>query len=665
MSWTLKFTDASGANPQTVNLEALGALEGGEVTGQGIKFTFNSHAASEVAIKIPNVNPAQVPKIPFLSKVTIKDGNGVIQFVGRRIDLEGSAGPNAQEFSYQFQDAWFDLGKITFKSVWWSGAYQAVTTAGSIVTLGNPAIFVGALPQANFYTFNPATKVFTLIGAGWNITPGPSSPTSTITAAGGTGTLAGATFMSFFQYYTDAVLFQFRPGDPYQNASQILEYYITNGAQIIEILNFAIAQGVNLQVGQIDPALFVPWYPVRCVNCADAIKICLRMNPDCYSEIDYATTPPTFNVRARANLTALLLPYASTDSSGKRHLTTDIKPRPDLVPTRIGIFYRYLVNGSVINYPIDIYPVNAPDGILAMDYSLDLQGPNMSISSGEVDSVPFDKTSLAFWKQKHPDLGMANVSGLAAADAQGGTVTPTFTVLDDAGNPINTSVFAWEFIGGAKALWMLNIEVIEATVSGFFNYTVNDANTNPIHVKNPHPKSCRIRLTNTSTIFQTFVQALTTGEALPVGLAQSIYTSLQQLQYNLTHKLKETPFTSFIKPGKHAVNLSGGNPAWATMAATVQSTEYVLYQDGQGKTLALSTIKCGPVAHLEAGELVQLFNLFANRDLNKINPWERITGTTSQSQTGSPTVSTPKENSTEGVPNSILHTASAAFTPRT
>jgi len=65
-------------------------------------------------------------------------------------------------------------------------------------------------------------------------------------------------------------------------------------------------------VGTIDPALYVPFYPIRAMRCAEAIKIALRVHPDCACEIDYTTTPPTFNIRKRANLIAVTLPYDGT-----------------------------------------------------------------------------------------------------------------------------------------------------------------------------------------------------------------------------------------------------------------------------------------------------------------------------------------------------------------
>jgi hypothetical protein len=154
--------------------------------------------------------------------------------------------------------------------------------------------------------------------------------------------------MSLIYTYPDVVLYQYRPSDPYQNASQIVDWYITTGGQLCEILTFAIAQGVSLQFNATEIQntlnIFAPWYPARALKCADAIKHCLRLHPDCFTEIDYSTTPPTFHVRKNLNggagaamLVPVLLPYDST-SGGRRHVATDITPRPELVPSRIGIY---------------------------------------------------------------------------------------------------------------------------------------------------------------------------------------------------------------------------------------------------------------------------------------------------------------------------------------
>ncbi len=634
--WSITFTDANGANPQTVQLPAFGAFDSGKSVRNGIKFSFKSHAASECNLQIDGANPSSAPKIPFKSKITLTDGNNVTQFVGRRVDWDGSAEANSQSFSYQFQDAWWELSKIVYKNVWWAGAYQAATLSGNVLTFANAQL--GTNQQAEQVAMhNAAGANIGISNLTW------SSTTQATIATLPSGTVASASLL--FQT-TDVVLFQYFPTDPYQTAAQVINYYITTGDQIREILNFAIANGANLQGGQIDPALYVPWYPTRCCNCAEAIKLCLRMHPDAFTEIDYTTTPPTFNVRLRGSLTAKTLPYSFTDSTGNQHVATNIKPRPDLVPSRIAIFYRYLINGSLVAWPQDIYPVGAPDGLLSTDYSLDLQGPTISQQTGQIVSYVFDPTNstngMNWWKKKCHALSGA--SNLVMVDSLGNVGTGELTVLDDNGNAINTSTYAWEFTGGA-VMSFLGISVVFANVTSYFSYQTFDANGVLKSAAAIHKQTTRVKLVNTPSIIETFTQFLTTGEAIPSGLAQSIYNALATLQYNLSHKIQARPFVSFIKPGKHLVNLTGGATAWQTMNATVQTTEYSLFSDGNNNVTAIADIRCGPVEHLEAGQLVQLFNLFFNRDVAKINPWERITGTSNTGGGGQPFTDTAQENS--------------------
>ena len=682
MSWTLYYSQPNGSGTQSVKLELLGSIEGAQVTGDAIKFTFSSHKASELNIEIPDVNPINAPQIPFMGQIKLVDAGGTTQFVGRRIDWDGKVSGERKCFSYQFQDAWWDLSKITYKNIWWSGAYVAVTVSSNTVNLpaGTSLTFMGTNPTAVFYDAS-----YVRIGSGWNVTMPPTINATSFTVSGGTGTANGAAYIAFQYYSTDVVLFQYSPGDPYQTASQVVNFYITTGAQISNILQFAIGLGVNLQIGEIDPSLYVPWYPARCQNCMEAIKICLRDHPDCFTEIDYTTNPPTFNVRKRSNLTPKTLPYGYTDTNGIQHISTDVKPRPDLIPSRIGIFYRYMMNGQAIAWPQDIYPLSAPDGLLALDYTIDIQGPRFSASTGQVISTALPSPLTTFnpankydwWLQHHPQFEVntantanAEITGnattyISLCDSTGNTSNPIVNVTDVNGNPIDLTVYKWELVGGGQALWMSGINCVAAKVQTWFNYSKNHINSDGTVATQPDNKvlvesvTVNVNLVNTPSIQQSYSQLLTTGEAIPQGLAQSIYTSLQTMQYNVRQEQKEEPFTSFIKPGKHSINLAGGNSAWSTMNATVQETSYTLHQRPDGTVWCTSEVSCGPVEHLEAGQLVQLFNIFALRDVNKIDPWERITGNSSAGGQGA-VQNTQLQNSVHGVPASNQTSVTAA-----
>jgi hypothetical protein len=216
---------------------------------------------------------------------------------------------------------------------------------------------------------------------------------------------------------------------------------------------------------------------------------------------------------------------------------------------------------------------------------------------------------------------------------------------------------------------MSGINAIPCTVKTWFNFKKNRLNADGTvsaaskeSAVTASPVSVNVVLVNTASIQQSFSNLLASGQFVPWGLAQSIWESLQTMQYQLRQSQREEPFTGFIKPGKHCINLAGGNPAWAGMNATVQETSYTLRQRPDGVVWAMSEVSCGPVEHLEAGQLVQLFNIFANRDLAKIDPWERITGQ-SGGGGGGAVGTTSKENSVAGEPTHSQQSATDTITP--
>ena len=78
-----------------------------------------------------------------------------------------------------------------------------------------------------------------------------------------------------------------------------------------------------------------------------------------------------------------------------------------------------------------------------------------------------------------------------------------------------------------------------------------------------------------------------------------------------------------------------------------------------GITSAKTQVRCGPVEHLEPGQLVQLFNLFQNRDLGRINPNERTSGLPNGGANAAMPDDTAKENTTHASPDDGEHIFSA------
>ncbi|HXP58934.1 MAG TPA: hypothetical protein VN829_00510, partial [Dongiaceae bacterium] len=94
----------------------------------------------------------------------------------------------------------------------------------------------------------------------------------------------------------------------------------TNGQQILEVLDWAnecynpTKRGATsgrdntqdpIAIGTIDPNVLFPKTRANDIFCAEALVSVLRWSPDCVCWFDYTTRPPTFHVRALANLAAV------------------------------------------------------------------------------------------------------------------------------------------------------------------------------------------------------------------------------------------------------------------------------------------------------------------------------------------------------------------------
>jgi hypothetical protein len=98
------------------------------------------------------------------------------------------------------------------------------------------------------------------------------------------------------------------------------------------------------------------------------------------------------------------------------------------------------------------------------------------------------------------------------------------------------------------------------------------------------------------------------------------------------------------------INLTGGATAWESMDAVPESVTIEFLRTGDGRLVAHHTIQCGPVNHLEPGYLIQLSNLFWNRNRSGIDAYSRLTGTAASSQVDL-SAETARENSVPATPD--------------
>jgi hypothetical protein len=617
---TLQYVDALGAT-QEVALSLVNLA--GVPANNRVKFTPRSHAAS--SFEITWAQPPETPiAIPFKSRCIVWAGRssgsgnansfngGTMIFQGRRWDNEGSASATRVSQAITLLDAWKDLEKVTY-----------------------------SIP--------------------WNYISG--------------GTIAAPTYSTF--PFTDIVLFQAAPSTTYNPPA--VSGTISTWQQIQDIIRFAASyasgnDAVQLQLagrgtltagvwsagsGAEFTPVYCNWYPVRSAKCAEVLTICLRPHPGVFTEIDYSTTPPTLHFRNRANLTAITLPYKSTDAAGITHIATDIQSLDELVPDAVRLFYK--INGTfngqnVISFASDCYP-SSSNSLLALDYSIDITGAATAQTIVNFVSYPFDPTSLNLWRKKVnslkqiaeggqiPNDGNAGALALLDTTINGGGGHPDgLQVVDESGAAINLStyqyytdadVYPWMTITGPPAT---PVVVAKANVIGAFSYKKVTGGTMAVVQKIPrHFHSMRLKLTNAPSGQYWLKQTLNTGESIPANLAQRIYTELADLQWKLRHEIIQvaastTSLPTFIKPGKHKINLSGGAVAWQSMNAVPEIVNIELFRNADGKLVAHHSINCGPVNHLEPGYLVQLSNLFCNRNRTGIDAYQRLTGGISSTQ---------------------------------
>ncbi|MEI8290349.1 MAG: hypothetical protein WCH99_12835 [Verrucomicrobiota bacterium] len=653
---TLQYVDAAG-----VTREVALALQNLAGVGGAVKLNFvpGTHAPGTFTITW-----AQPPEsgiaIPFKSRCKVffnrtsptgepdTFNGGLIAFQGRMTDSHGSAGAANVSMQITLSDLWWDLEKLTYQHPW------AVIYSGTL-----------AAPELTAFT------------------------------------------------WPDVVLFQSFPGFTYSPLPVV--YHINTWQQIVDIINFAAgysfgANAVQVQLGSAPEftPVYVPWYPLRSAKCAEALKICLRAHPGVFTEVDYATTPPTLHFRNRAALTAVTLPYRSKLPDGTTHLASDLEPLHQLVPDAVRIYYKITgeFNGQpVVNFTSDFYPAinlsvtgavtfGDPVGgaaapyvkngtpvmgfaaaavaagvtqtiacrpantLLDLDYSADISGASVTETRKKITSNELHPASLALWESRVasllpasaggqiPDSGPGVLQLVNAAPYNAATNPKGIQILGDDGVDYSSSyaallpywtdddVYAWFKLAGG-----VQVQAVKCTFKAYFTYVKNSKIGSVTYADKckEHEHTFKLLLTNAPSDTYVLKQETSATEMIPAGLAENIFHELSDLQWKLRHEIIQQAADSnsvptLIKPGRHKINLSGGDPDWLAINAAVERVSIEFYRTADNCLVARQSISCGPVDHLEPGYLVQLTNMFLNRGRTGIDANQRLSGNSSSNR---------------------------------
>jgi hypothetical protein len=519
--------------------------------------------AKKLTWRMAGADPAGAIPFPFEAAVTIKltdsVGDIIWQFQGRQTTEQGIAIPGQRGIFLVFEDTFYDLDNTPFQQ-------------------------------------------------SWNV------------SGGGT--------VNFSRYYL------------FQDLSTTPSGYLTVAQQITQILIWAQACGVPIQIGTIEGPSQMPFYPARGLSCAAAIEKCLFCFPDLFSWIDDSTTPPTFNCRQRANLDEVRMPWAGTDAAGRVHKSSRITPLYKLQPSQVVLQYQEIntVNGiSEPSWEYDAYPPGS-DGKArrAMVVPIDLRGgAGQTTTLKETWTVgAFNPTSLDFWIGnrvtgqfgKIAALGDNDIANLAFADA--------FVCMSDADvlahpNGISIKDAAGNYYGlaglnehkkGTLTDWLQTggnaVVLVEVSVKASFSYTKNrkiGAVTIPQSILNDHKHASNVKLTNVPvgvTVFEIAgIQSSSLGELPVPDLARNVFTSLDQLQHDGLHEIREPHVPAIIGPW-NVLTLTGGRADWSRM--NIASVE-IDFHAGVANAWRNTTITLGPARHLAPQDLNNYLQFFRSR----------------------------------------------------
>jgi hypothetical protein len=564
---------------------------------------------------------------------------GVVWFVGYRVDNFRTGSAELEKFDYKFAGPWeFFFERLVFQKLWWTyNGTQNVADWRSQVVLGlsvNAEVGVNdTVPDSNATNLmSIRQQVAEIIAYVINQTTAdygsPQLQSDNLTAE-----IDGA---NYDLYAT--------PG-----SNLIIPDYVAGYAVSGKTSAGSGANAANMQT-----VLRAPLDSVNDITCAEAMRRMLRWIGPMGSPVlwfDYTTSPPTLHISTRDQLPSINLP-AVGQSLGSGTSALKIKRRDDLIPGAICLKFRITGSWNGQNYVQIIKDiVSTIDGTVvegigltgqldtiqsfatgtpalvgglansatmqaleaagrdfaAVTATIDMEGNSSNATTCTIATVAVNTatpatggSALTFWQNVFPEL-----ADISSPDFFSGS---SATVVDDNGDPINTSTFQYLLTRGQVAPWMLNgntvggapAQSVRAHITATFQGTENNDGVATGHIQH-HPKHATVTLLTIPG--GTYVnQQITPGEIIPYGLAGYIYNIERIPQYEGTFTIQETEITDPCPLGNN-LNLTGSLAEWSTMAACVQQISYDL-------TSGRTTLSFGPAGHLGPSRLLKSDGFF-------------------------------------------------------
>lgn len=359
---------------------------------------------------------------------------------------------------------------------------------------------------------------------------------------------------------------------------------ITIGAQIREILDFAIGQGATCRYVAADLAaldITPPESEATDITCAAALLNLLNWHKDFTTWFDYSAATPVLRFSKRSAAEAGSINVAQGAPNEEIFITR----REDLK-----------LRGVVINYSI----TNTENGKayfgLRTDTAGETSGRNVLKSTVELEGSSVERLSQKIKSDTIPSvvgefdgiaLYLKNLNPWLFSDEIASQVWSNHTIE----NPDGLSCILTE---GNVQDWM-NKKASTGSISARVDVTYKDGSVKSFSISSSET------FTDAESGTYTKTQNYVAGEAIPAGLASKIYSQFQAVQFEGAFTLLEEEVSGTWHPGK-VLNLTGGLAEWAGMRAQIQQVQENI---DEGRTI----ITFGPAEHLSPQDFVELLRV--------------------------------------------------------
>lgn len=363
------------------------------------------------------------------------------------------------------------------------------------------------------------------------------------------------------------------------------------GEAIKDILDFADGTtGFSIDYTQADLDTLDTLPPANQVvdhTCYECIRKLLQWEPDVQVWIDYSAATPRIRFVRRAS--AASAPYDIDDLQA-----LSINPRDDLAVDGVWLIFETFntVDGDTYT-DISEQKAGTTTGLNVLKQTLDLNGIESSSTVQEVkataEAIPADLEDLTFWQ--------TYVAGLSLF-----TGTPTISSPVPTGG--GAATYGNVLVKGSVPVWT-NKNTIEEEFTAKITGTLDGQSVTNL------PIAVTLVLTDSDVGEETYSQLTSSSflaaEVAPAGLADALYAARQDAPYEgrILIIADEPDFS--LHTGK-VINLTGGETAWQTMDAPIDSVTLTRTLDN-----AFNSINFGPPKHLAPQDYVELIRASRTR----------------------------------------------------